>query len=87
MKYEIYFTKQALKDMEKIKQAGLDKKVNELLDIIQQNPYQIPPAYEKLVGNLSGLYSRRINIQHRLVYSVERNIIKIACLWTHYQHI
>ena len=75
--YQIAYTKTALKDIPKLKAAHLDKK----------NPYQTPPTYEKLVGNMYGLYSRRINYQHRLVYKVheEEKIIQIISLWTHYE--
>lgn len=87
-KYRIVITKSAQKDKEKIKQQpALKKKVNNLLDIIKDNPYQNPPPYEKLLGNLSECYSRRINIQHRLVYTVdeEQKIVKIISMWTHYE--
>lgn len=85
--WKIYFTKQAKKDAKKLAAAGLKKKAEELIDIIQENPYQTPPTYEKLVGDLSGAYSRRINIQHRLVYQVldDENAIKVLRLWTHYE--
>ena len=87
MTWEIYFTKQAQKDAKKIKQSGLKKKTQQLLEIVSENPFQNPPPYEKLVGDLSGAYSRRINIQHRLVYQVieEENIVKILRMWTHYE--
>lgn len=85
--WEIVFTRQAQKDAKKLASSGLKKKAKELLDIIQENPYQSPPPYEKLVGDLSGAYSRRINIQHRLVYQVfeEKKTVKILRLWTHYE--
>lgn len=85
--WKIYFTKQAKKDAKKLAAAGLKKKAEELIDIIQENPYQTPPTDEKLVGDLSGAYSRRINIQHRLVYQVldDENAIKVLRLWTHYE--
>ena len=85
--WKIYFTKQAKKDANKLAAAGLKKKAEELIAIIQENPYQTPPTYEKLVGDLSGAYSRRINIQHRLVYQVldDENAIKVLRLWTHYE--
>jgi Txe/YoeB family toxin of toxin-antitoxin system len=81
------YTKQAQKDAQKLSAAGLKNKAQELLQIIEANPYQNPPPYEKLVGDLSGAYSRRINIQHRLVYQVlsEEKIIKVLRLWTHYE--
>lgn len=87
--YQIYFTKQADKDKKLIKQSGLESKVRKLLSIIRYNPYQVPPPYEKLVGNLDGILSRRINLQHRLVYQVneEDKIIKIIRMWTHYENI
>ncbi len=68
--YQIAYTKTALKDIPKLKAAHLDKKAKALIEVIRQNPYQTPPTYEKLVGNMYGLYSRRINYQHRLVYKV-----------------
>ena len=85
--WEIYFTKQAQKDARKLASSGLKEKAQELLQIIESNPYQKPPPYEKLVGDLSGAYSRRINIQHRLVYQVleKEKAIKILRLWTHYE--
>jgi len=85
--WEIYFTKQAQKDARKLAAAGLKPKAEELLDILASNPFQNPPPYEKLVGDLSGAYSRRINIQHRMVYQVlnEENVVKILRLWTHYE--
>lgn len=87
-RYRIVITKSAQKDKEKIKQQpALKKKVNNLLEIIKDNPYQNPPPYEKLLGNLSECYSRRINIQHRLVYTVdeEQKVVKIISMWTHYE--
>ena len=85
--YTLTYTKSAVKDILKLKSAKLDAKVKALLEIIKVNPYQIPPRYEKLVGDLEGLYSRRINIQHRLVYEIfeEEKIVKIISLWTHYE--
>ena len=85
--WDIYYTRQARKDARKLAAAGLKKKAQELLDIIKDNPYQDPPPYEKLVGDLSGAYSRRINIQHRLVYQVieEEKAVKVLRLWTHYE--
>ena len=85
--YKIVYTKAAAKDVPKLKAAHLDAKAKALIDVIRRNPYQTPPRYEKLVGDLQGLYSRRINIQHRLVYEVieEVKIIKIVSLWTHYE--
>ena len=85
--YKIVYTKTATKDIPKLKTAHLDAKAKALIDVIRENPYQTPPSYEKLVGDLQGLYSRRINIQHRLVYQVleEEKTIKIVSLWTHYE--
>ena len=86
MTWDLYYTKQAQKDAKKINQSGLKQKTKELLDIISENPFQNPPPYEKLVGDLSGPYSRRINIQHRLVYQVieDQNAIKVLRMWTRY---
>ena len=85
--YKIVYTKTAAKDIPKLKTAHLDAKAKAFIDVIRENPYQTPPSYEKLVGDLQGLYSRRINIQHRLVYQVleEEKTIKIVSLWTHYE--
>ena len=85
--YSLVYTKQANKDAKKISSAGYREKVQELLDVIAVNPYQNPPPYEKLVGDLSGSVSRRINIQHRLVYQVleKEKIVKIMRMWTHYE--
>ena len=87
MSWELLYTKQAQKDAKKLSASGLKKKAQALLEIIKEDPYQNPPPYEKLVGDLSGAYSRRINIQHRLVYQVyeEECVIKIIRLWTHYE--
>ena len=96
--YLIRFSKQADKDKKLLKGAGLDRKAKDLLNIIAINPFQNPPPYEQLLGNLSGYYSRRINIQHRLVYEVynesviENEIqyegtILVARMWTHYDHV
>lgn len=84
--YKIVYTKAAVKDIPKLKAAHLDIKAKTLIEIIKENSYQKPPRYEKLVGDLEGLYSRRINIRHRLVYEVfeSEKIIKIISLWTHY---
>jgi len=84
--WEFVYTKQAKKDAKKIAASGLKQKVKSLLELLEENPYIKPPPYEKLVGDLSGVYSRRINIQHRLVYQVyeEEHIIKIIRMWTHY---
>ena len=87
MSWKIIFTKIALKDAKKIKRAGLKSRVESLLSVIRKNPFQNPPSYEKLVGDLSGAYSRRINIHHRLVYQVltDEKIVKIIRMWTHYE--
>jgi toxin YoeB len=87
VRWKLIFTKMAQKDAKKIKQAGLRPQVESLLSIIQKNPFQNPPSYEKLVGDLSGAYLRRINIQHRLVYQVlaDKKIVKIIRMWTHYR--
>ena len=85
--WKIVYTKQAQKDAKKISSANLKDKTLELIEILHINPYQSPPPYEKLVGDLSGAYSRRINIQHRLVYQIieEEKIVKIIRMWTHYE--
>lgn len=85
--YRIVYTKTATKDIPKLKSAHLDDKAKSLIEIIRVNPFQNPPPYEKLVGDLSGSYSRRINVQHRLVYEVyeQEQVIKILSLWTHYE--
>lgn len=84
--WELYFTKQAKKDARNLASANLKPKAQTLLEIIQNNPYQTPPPYEKLVGDLNGAYSRRINIKHRLVYQIleEEMAIKVLRMWTHY---
>jgi len=85
--WKLVYTKQAQKDAKKLSASGLKEKAKKLLYIIQENPYQNPPPYEKLVGDLNGAYSRRINIQHRIVYQVmeEEKTIKVIRLWTHYE--
>jgi len=85
--YKIMYTKTAIKDIPNLKSAHLDKNTKALIYIIRENPFKMPPPYEKLVGDLQGLYSRRINIKHRLVYEVleEDKIVKIISLWTHYE--
>jgi Txe/YoeB family toxin of toxin-antitoxin system len=84
--WRIVYTKQAQKDAQKLLSAGLKAKTDKLLDILKENPYQTPPSYEKLVGDLAGAYSRRINIQHRLVYQVldSDRVVKVIRMWTHY---
>jgi Txe/YoeB family toxin of toxin-antitoxin system len=85
--WHLIFTKQAQKDAKKLSAAGLRPKAEELLEILKINPFKQPPPFEKLVGDLSGAYSRRINIQHRLVYQVMKEIktIKVIRMWTHYE--
>lgn len=87
--YKIVYTKDSIKDIEKLKGANLNKKVLALIEIIKNNPFQTPPPYEKLVGDLQGLYSRRINIKHKLVYQILENVqtVKIISMWTHYEKI
>jgi len=85
--WRIVFTKQAQKDAKKIADGGLRPKAEKLLDILRENPYQTPPPFEKLLGDLSGAYSRRINIQHRLVYEVliDEKVVKVIRMWAHYE--
>ena len=85
--YTIVYTKKAVADIPKLKSAKLDTKAKALIEILRENPYQTPPPYEKLIGDLQGAYSRRINVKHRLVYEVleEVNTVKIISLWTHYE--
>lgn len=85
--WKVVFTKQAQKDAKKLSSAGLRSKAEKLLEVLYKNPYQTPPHYEKLIGDLSGAYSRRINIQHRLVYQVidEQKLVKVIRMWTHYE--
>jgi len=87
VKYLLVFTKEAQKDAKKLSSAGLKPKAQFLLDVLADDPFQNPPPYEKLIGDLSGAYSRRINIQHRLVYQVLKNerVVKVLRLWTHYE--
>jgi Txe/YoeB family toxin of toxin-antitoxin system len=84
---KVVFTKQALKDAKKINSAGLWKKAESIIELLQKNPFQIPPSYEKLVGDLSGAFSRRINIQHRMVYQVyeKEKTVKVIRMWAHYE--
>jgi toxin YoeB len=84
--WQIVYAKQALKDAKKLAAGGLRPKAEVLLALIAQNPFQSPPPYEKLVGDLAGAYSRRINIQHRLVYEVfpEVQIVRVLRMWTHF---
>jgi Txe/YoeB family toxin of toxin-antitoxin system len=85
--WRVVFTKRALKDAKKLSAAGLRSKAESLLNILRENPYQTPPPFEKLIGDLSGAYSRRINIQHRLVYQIldDEKTVKIIRMWTHYE--
>lgn len=87
MTLEVVYAKQALKDAKKLKAAGLKPKAEELIAILKIDPLQKPPNFEKLLGDLAGAYSRRINIQHRLVYEVfaEERIVRVLRLWTHYE--
>ena len=87
MSWELVYTKQAQKDAKKLSGSNLKSKAQEILKIIKENPYQNPPPFEKLVGDLTGAYSRRINIQHRIVYQVleVEHVIKVIRLWTHYE--
>lgn len=85
--WELYFTNQSQKDAKKIKHSGLKSNVESLFDILREDPFKTPPPYKKLIGDLSGAYSRRINIQHRLVYQVyvEQKAIKVLRMWSHYE--
>ncbi len=86
MSWRIVFTKQAQKDAKKLSDSGLKSKAEKIIEILCHNPYQVPPPYEKLVGDLAGAYSRRLNIQHRIVYQVmdDEKTVKIIRMWTHY---
>ncbi len=85
--YKIVYTNQALKDAKKASQAGFRDRIEKLFSILENDPYQNPPPYEKLIGDLIGAYSRRINIQHRLIYQIydNENVVKIIRMWTHYE--
>jgi len=87
VKWKLKYTKQAQKDAKKLTAAGLKPKAEAILKILETDPFQTPPPYEKLVGDLSGTYSRRINIQHRIVYQVlaDEKIVKVIRMWTHYE--
>lgn len=87
MSWRVVFTKQAQKDAQKLKSARLKPKAQLLLDVLRENPFKTPPPYEKLVGDLLGAYSRRINLQHRVVYSIHEteHVVKIIRMWTHYE--
>ncbi len=86
MSWRLLYTKQAQKDAKRLASAGLKEKTQGLLRVLEEDPFQSPPPYEKVVGDLSGAYSRRINIQHRLVYQVleDEQIVKVLRMWTHY---
>jgi Txe/YoeB family toxin of toxin-antitoxin system len=85
--WRVVFTKQAQKDAKKLSAAGLRPKAEKLIEILRENPYQFPPPFEKLLGDLSGAFSRRINVQHRIVYQVldKEKVVKVIRMWTHYQ--
>ena len=85
--WRLVYTLQAAKDAKKLKRSGLKPKTETLLDILRRDPFQVPPPFEKLVGDLSGAYSRRINIHHRLVYQVlkKERVLKVLRMWTHYE--
>ena len=87
MSWRVVYTRHAQKDAKKIAQSNLKKKTTELISLLEQDPFQNPPQFEKLVGDLEEAYSRRINIQHRLVYQVltEEHIVKVLRMWTHYE--
>lgn len=96
--WKVVFTKQAAKDAKLLKAAGLDKKAKNLVNVVREHPFKVPPSYEGLVGNLSGLYSRRINLQHRFVYEVYEEsfvedsveyegVVKVLRMWTHYNKL
>jgi len=85
--YNIIYSSQARRDAKKAGKSGVKDNIKKLIEILQENPYQSPPPFEKLLGDLSGAYSRRINMQHRLVYQIyeEEKIVKIIRMWTHYE--
>jgi toxin YoeB len=87
VKWQLVFTRQAQRDAKKLLAAGLKPKALEILKILEVNPFQTPPPFEKLIGDLAGAYSRRINIQHRLVYQIleRERIVKVIRMWTHYE--
>ena len=87
MKWKLVYTRQAMKDARKLGASGLRHRAEQLLEILRENPYQDPPPFEKLVGDLDGAFSRRINIQHRLVYQIldEIKSVKVIRMWTHYE--
>ena len=85
--WRVVYTKQAQKDAKKLSSAGLRPKAEKLIEILRENPYQTPPPFEKLLGDLSGAFSRRINIQHRIVYQIldDKKVVKVIRMWTHYE--
>lgn len=85
--WQVKFSKEAEKDKKLLKNAGLEERAKKLLNVLSVNPYQVPPSYEKLVGNLKGYYSRRINLQHRIVYKVydDIKVVVVHAMWTHYE--
>jgi toxin YoeB len=85
--WQVVFAKQAVKDAKKLSESGLKPKAQQILDVLAQDPFQNPPPYEKLVGDLAGAYSRRINIQHRIVYEVfvKKKTVRVLRMWTHYE--
>jgi toxin YoeB len=85
--WEVVFAKHAVKDAKKLAASGLKQKAQELLDVLARDPFQNPPPYEKLVGDLAGTYSRRINIQHRMIYEVfpKQKVVRVLRMWTHYE--
>ena len=87
MSWSVILSRQAVKDAKKIEGAGLKTQAKDLLSILKENPFKTPPFYEKLVGNLKGFYSRRINIKHRMIYSVdiEKQVVHVLRMWTHYE--
>jgi toxin YoeB len=87
VKWRVVFTRQAQKDAKKLAATGLRSRTERLLNILRENPYQTPPPFEKLVGDLAGAYSRRINIQHRLIYEIldKDKVVKVIRMWTHYE--
>ncbi len=87
MIWKVVYTKQTQKDAKKLSRSGLKSKAEEIINILKTNPYQSPPSYEKLVGDLSGAYSRRLNIQHRIVYQIINadQVVKVFRMWTHYE--
>lgn len=85
--YQLVFAKEALKDAKRLKQAGLEDKAKKLLALLKEDPYRVPPPYEKLLGRLKGIYSRRITLQHRLVYQIheDERVVRVLRLWSHYE--